>query len=334
MRHFYTLCLLSCLLVASAFAEEESAQSVDSFSFSGYANVTVDAPAGGKIALGIDDLSLFASGQINQGLNPFIEAEIGGLTLVQQGANQAKAHLMLERMYNDSYLSNKLTLRLGKMLSPVGEWNLIHAAPLVMTMTRPMVTYHGFSEYASGASLLYSGTKGALPDVQLYVQPGNEIHPRTPDVVVRAYEQVSGLHLNWPMALNDKLGFSVQRAKVKNTGEQQTLTGFNFNKEFGNLSIDSETIYTDISGANPLRERDNEWGSYLQGAYTLSEGWNLIGRYEYFASRMRRSASENALLGLAYKSESHAVWKFEYVRSYGQELDIQTGLYASYSKLF
>jgi len=42
------------------------------------------------------------------------------------------------------------------MLSPVGEWNEIHAAPLVLTTVRPAVTYQNFSEYLTGGSLLYS----------------------------------------------------------------------------------------------------------------------------------------------------------------------------------
>jgi hypothetical protein len=307
------------------------------FSFSGYANVAVDAPSGGKIALSIDDLSLFTIGHINQALNPFIEAEIGGLTLLQQGGDPLSAgypHFVLERLYNDSYLTNKFSLRIGKMLSPVGEWNLIHAAPLVMTSSRPMVTYRSFSEYTSGASIICSCSKGALPDIQIYMQPGGEIRPRTLDIVVREYEQISGFHLNWPLVLNDKLGLSFQHAQVKNSGEQQTLTGLNFNKEFGKLSFETEATHTHISGTNTLRLRDNEWGTYLQGAYTLNENWNLIGRYEYFADRSYNRASENVLFGIAYKSATHSVWKLEYIEQFGQQLDIQTGLYGSFSTLF
>ena len=345
MRHLSTLnaLLLGLLLggihTAAAGEESRQAQPVDSgnFNFSGYANVVVDAPSAGKVALLADDLSLFVTGHINQKLNPFFEAEIAKATLLRQGGDplaNGYPHFVVERIYNDSYLTNSLSLRLGKMLSPVGEWNLIHAAPLVWTTTRPMTTYRGFSEFTSGASLIYADARGVLPDVQAYVQPTSEIRPRPDDMVVRRYEHVAGFHLNWPSGLNDKLGLSLQHARVKNTGEQQTLTGFNFSKEFGQLAFEMEAFHAHISGTNVARLRDNEWGSYLQGAYALNEHWNLIGRYEYFADRGYNRASENTLLGTAYKSAPSSVWKLEYIEQHGQQLAVKTGLYASFSVLF
>ena len=348
MRNISTLNLLFLSLLVggihAAVAEEESKQEApttfkmhDGINFSGYVNATAVAPAGGKGTLNIDDLALLGSGSFNNQLNPFFEGEIAGVTLVQQGGNPLSAgypHLILERLYNDSYLTNKLTLRIGKMLSPFGEWNLIHAAPLVWTTTRPMTTYHGFSEYTSGASLLYSGNKSLLPDMQLYVQPGSEIRPRTLDIVVREYEQVSGLHLSWPSEFNDKLGWSLQHAHIKNTNAQQTLIGFNFNKTFGPLEFETEAHHTHLSGTNDGRVRDTETGTYVQGAYKLNEHWFLTNRYEYFAGRMFLNASENAVFGFAYKPTPSSTWKLEYVKQYGQLMEIQPGLYASFARLF
>jgi hypothetical protein len=346
MRKISTLNLLFISLLVGgihAAAGEESQQeqlaNPRSFSLTVFTNVVLAKPSGDKASLSVDDLGIFGSGHINQTLNPFFEAEIAGTTLLQQGGDPLSAgypHLILERLFNDSYLTSSLSLRIGKMLSPFGEWNLVHAAPLVWTTTRPLTTYHGFSEYTSGASLLYNDSNSRLPDIQVYVQPGGEFRPRPQDIIVREYERVTGLHLNWPSGLNDKLGLSVQRAQIKNTGEQQTLIGFNFNKEFGPLEFETEAHDTHISGANALRLRDNELGAYLQGAYALNESWHWVGRYEYFASRSHSTASENALLGVTYKSASTSpqVWKLEYVEQHGAQLGIQTGLYASFSKLF
>lgn len=54
------------------------------------------------------------------------------------------------------------------MLSPVGEWNTIHAAPLIWTTTRPMTTYRSFPEYTSGLALNYLPQNGKLPEMQLF----------------------------------------------------------------------------------------------------------------------------------------------------------------------
>lgn len=354
MRHFSTLNMVLLSLLAggmhTAAAGEASPQETPvklkmsgDFNFSGFTNVTLNAPAGDKITLSIDDLGFFASGHINKALNPFIEVELAGVNLLQQGGDPLSAgypHILLERLFNDSSLTNSLSLRLGKMLSPVGEWNLIHVPPLVATTTRPMTSYYGFSEFTTGASLIYADNKGVLPDMQLYVQPGNEFRPRPLDIVVREYDHIAGFHLNRSFGLNDKLGFSFQHAHIKDTDEQQNLTGFNASKEFGPLALETETIHTHLSGANDRnpRVRDTEWGTYVQGTYTLNERWSLTGRYEHYLDRNSDTVSKNALFGTAYKSSvlSSSLWKLEYIQQSGPQLDnqIQTGLFASMSNFF
>jgi hypothetical protein len=100
------------------------------------------------------------------------------------------------------------------------------------------------------------------------------------------------------------------------------------------LELESEAIHTHFTDTNDTTVHANEWGTYLQGAYAIRENWHLVGRYEYFVDRGALAASKNALLGVAYKSAYHSVWKIEYVEQYGELLDIQSGLYASLAILF
>lgn len=339
MRHLLTLNVLLLSLLTSgihaAVAEED--HHPGNFNYSGYVEAFVAMPSAGKAKLAVDDVSLFITGHVNKWWNPFIETELSRITVLQEGGrlfSNNSGGADLERLYNDSYLTNSLTLRVGKMLTPVGEWNLIHAAPLVWTTKRPMTTSRSFNQFTSGISLIYADTKSVLPEIQLYVQPDGEILPKNKSLVVREYVHVAGFHLNWPKGLNDKLGLSLQHSQVKDTGEQQILTGFNFSKEFGNLVFETEAVHAHISGTNAARVRDNEWGAYLQGAYALNERWNLLGRYEYFADRGYNHASENALLGVSYKSAPSTVWKLEYIKQYGQLLNLSTGLFASFAKMF
>jgi len=57
-------------------------------------------------------------------------------------------------------------------------------------------------------------------------------------------------------------------------------------------------------------------------------------RYEHFADRGTAQGSNNALLGLAYRPDPAMVWKVEYIHNNGAVLDVQTGLFASFSVLF
>lgn len=345
MRHLLTLNVLLLSLLTSgihaAVAEENPNQTQPvnpgNFNYSGYVEVIAAVPSAGKAKLVVDDVSLFITGHVNKWLNPFLESELSRITVLQAGGrlfSNNSGIVDLERLYNDSYLTDSLSLRVGKMLTPFGEWNLVHASPLVWTTTRPMTTYRGFNQFTSGISLNYADTKSALPETQLYMQPNGEILPKRSLLFVRNYVHVAGLHLNWPSGLNDKLGLSFQHARVENTDEQQTLTGFNFNKEFGSLALETEGFHTHLSGINVARVRDKEWGAYLQGAYALNEHWNLLGRYEYFADRGYNTASEHSLLGVSYKSAPSTVWKLEYVKQHGQQLNLSTGLFASFSAFF
>lgn len=345
MRHLLMLNVLLLGLLTSgirtAAAEENPNQKQPAdpgnFNYSGYVEIIAAIPSAGKAKLVVGDVSLFITGHIDRRLNPFIEAELSNITVLQEGGrlfSNNSGTVDLERLYNDSYLAENLSLRIGKMLTPFGEWNLVHAAPLVWTTTRPMTTYRSFNKFTSGISLNYADAKSSLPEIQLYMQPDGEILPGRNLSIVRNYVHVAGLHLNWPSGLNDKLGLSFQHARVENTDEQQTLAGFNFNREFGPLAFETEGFHAHLSGFNAARVRDNEWGAYLQGAYALNERWNLLGRYEYYADRGYETASVHSLLGVSYKSAPSTVWKLEYVKQHGQVLNLSTGLFASFSAFF
>jgi hypothetical protein len=303
----------------------------------GYINLVGDAPLDGKSRLTAEDISLFVTGNFDRRLNPFFEAEISEVTVLQQGGSlfsDNKSDAVLERLYNDSYLSTEVTLRIGKMLTPVGEWNTIHASPLVWTSTRPMTTFRSFPEYTSGASLNYLPQNSSLPEAQLFVQPDGELIPKPRMRVVREYLHTAGVHLNWPTGLTDKVGVSLLHADVDHLDESQTVLGFNARRTFDRLQLEAEATYTRVGGSSPARVRDNEWGAYLLGAYALTDKCNLIARHENFADRNTHQGSRNTLLGISYKPDPAMVWKLEYVKQGGALLSINTGFSASFSVLF
>lgn len=342
--HLLNKCCLSVLLIISAIAPSRAADyhlgegySVGDVNIAGYVNLVAEAPHDGKAQIVGDDLSLFVSGRFNRYLNPFIEAEFTSAALWRQsGTVLSDNHpvFVLERLYNDSNLSDNLTLRVGKMLSPVGEWNTIHASPLVWTTTRPMTTYRSFPEYTSGLALNYSPQNTKLPEVQLFWQPDGEIRARPREFVAREYEHTEGIHLNWPIGLTDKVGITLQHADIKDSNEDQTLLGFNYRKTLGKFQFETEATSTHISGSNPARVRDDEWGAYLLGGYAINDKWSTMVRYEYFADRQVNQGSRNALVGLVWRPDPAIFWKLEYVKQEGARLNIGTGFYASFSVLF
>jgi hypothetical protein len=335
LRLSFALVLLSTAGAARA-ADYELGQGlpVGDFLFSGYLNAVAQFPKNEAAALTLDDMSLFVAGRVNRWVNPFIEAEVSSLTLAQQGGPGENGHFVRERIYDDLHLSDADTLRVGKILAPVGEWNLIHAAPLVPTTTQPLTTSRGFATYTSGVSWLHETAHAQQPDWQLYWQPGEEWLGRPNAVAPRRFRDVSGMHLNWTLGLNDKLGISAQRGQLLGSDETYTLLGANFHRLYGKLTLESEATAARWSGGNRVPAHDVERGIYLLAEYPIAKGWHGIAETEYFQDHERVETSRNVLLGLTYKPRAAIVWKLEYVDQMGTEHSIPTGWQASFAVLF
>ena len=82
------------------------------------------------------------------------------MSTIMGTAGRTTATFVAERLYGDVNASDQVNLRLGKFLTPVGRWNVIHAQPLVWTTSRPLTTLLPFDAHTTGAMLFGS----LLPD--------------------------------------------------------------------------------------------------------------------------------------------------------------------------
>ena len=306
------------------------------FNLAGYSNLVLNDPQSGPKSLQLDDLSLFVTGHIGRWLNPFLEAEFTGFDIARwdsQGAQRHDGDLVVERIYDDAALTDSLTFRIGKMLAPVGEWNVIHAAPLVLSTVRPAVTFRNFSEHATGVSLIYSDPFARFPEVQLYWQPGGEISERPGAKVIRRYRDVEGAHVSVPVGLLDKVGLSFQHAR-DDFGAHQSLYGIDFHYTVGQLTLQGEGTISDIAGTGGPALRGLEYGAYAAASYAFDDQWSVYGWYEAFAARTAPSAAQDFLAGIAYRFLPASVMRLEYLENVGGAPVNPSGLFASWSMLF
>ena len=303
------------------------------FNFAGYGNLVLDAPQHGRTALVLDDLSLYVSGHVNRFINPFAETELTQFDITRSAAERSDGHVVLERLYNDAYLNDSFTFRAGKMLAPVGEWNEIHAAPLVLTTVRPAVTYRNFSEYATGVSVLYSDPYERYPDVAVYWQPVGELSERPSDITVHQYDTVEGAHVSLPFDLRDKVGASFQHSKDSN-GIDQSLFGVDFHYSIDDFTFQGEASVSDIANPQSIHARDIEWGAYGAASYALDNQWSVYGWYEGFADRTATSPAQDVLFGVAFRPRPETVLRLEYLQNLDDNTVNPTGLFASFAILF
>lgn len=307
---------------------------------SGYANIELAAPFNTPAKLSMDDLSVFAGGRINRWVNPFTEVELSKYTLIQQGGGSANGDVLVERLYNDALLSEHDTLRTGKILTPLGDWNLVHAAPLTPTITRPYSTARGFDAYVSGINWVHDPEDGTTPDWQLYWQPDSEWFKRPAGQAPRNFHNVLGGHVNIPFGLIDKVGASIQHGTLVETGETFILYGVNANKSFGELKLESEAITSHFSGAvlpGTTRYHGTESGIFVLADYAITSKWHGILEGEHYQDHTVDSSSRNTLLAITFRPSAPMVWKLEYVHQAGTSASfapIATGWKAAFSVMF
>lgn len=126
----------------------------------GDATISGTVPEHGPASVELDDVSLLIRFEPTPRLSFFSETRLEDTVILEQGRNlrAGSGDVSIERLYADVLLTPNLTLRIGKILTPFGLWNVIRRAPLSWTVERPPVTAQTFPEHATGLNLIYQAT--------------------------------------------------------------------------------------------------------------------------------------------------------------------------------
>ncbi len=318
----------------TAYAEEALFFNKNKWNVSGYLKLEFAAANNQPTAIEIDDLSLFISGNINRWINPFIEAELYQIPLWQSGEGLQfdDINFIIERLYNDSKLTDATTLRLGKFLAPVSRWNLLHAAPLVWTTSRPLTTKYSFANYISGIHVRHELDVFSGHALEFYWQPYEDFYPK-PRSKSRHYQSVYGASWILQDDLDRYLSFNIQHANVKHSNESRTTIGINGMLHHEYFELESELLSTWVNN-QPNNINAQDWGGYLQLSVPIPFDLNIISRYEHFEFSHQSQAVDTFLNGLVYRPYSKLSLKLEWQQSWGSLQENKTGLYASVAVMF
>jgi len=337
-------CFLSCLLLLYCLCSQADSYTlgngynIGSWNLSGYSSIELHAPTQQqqKISLALDEIAVFGQARFYQYLNPFFEIEYASQPIFTEGKGifSKAGRFDLERLYNDARVTDELTFRLGKMLAPVGEWNQIHANPLVATETRPLTTFLNFSEFISGISLNYNPESEWLPEMKFYYQPWTELVPKNIKTRPVRYKNVSGIHLQYGDEFSGQIALSIQHAELTTRKERQTVYTMDGIYAFDWVKLSSQIFYASVYGAEIKRRRNHEWVGYLQLVAPITERWSLVGRGETFTQRDAIESQQNAVFGVNYRTQTTVVWKLEYVLHRGANLGINEGVFGSFGMMF
>ena len=348
--------ILSCLscfaLSMSVMAEENNIDHLDftysDWDVSGYIKVLANIPTDGRDAeVELDDLSIYISGNVNQWLNPFVEAEYFSGTIWQKEGdkNFTDGEFIFERLYNDFKLSDKSRIRVGKFLAPVGYWNLIHAAPLVWTINRPASSTYSYSNYVTGIEYGYVLNDFSGSRFDLYAQFGDEFDPKPLSKHPRQYDKLIGGSWTLSDNLDSRSSIDFQYAEVKDSKTTRSTLSVQKIWYFSDWDLDAQLIYTKINVSAQKKVANNStklkgelsdgWdgGGYIQTRYRLHPKFNLYARGEYFHYAIEQDNGSNLIFGGRYLLGIWGNINVEYKWGGGTQSISEDGISISYNAM-
>ena len=306
----------------------------------GYASSHIEALGKSPASFSLSNISLFVTWDNGGKLRFFSETEgenvlnVGG----KRTLSSSVANLHIERLYIDYLATNSLSVRIGKILTPVGQWNLIHVDPLVWTTSRPVATTNLFSDYATG--LMLQGNvlvDERLLEYSVYSDYSSALDPTRTDTP--AFDNAQGLRLRYHVHDGLQLGLSyADFALIDRANFRNHLAGLDLSwSSSRRYALNSEIVYRN----NAAEINRNAWQGYFQGVAPIGSSLYLVGRYEFFdweKNRYDHSASKSLgqaeVIGIAYRPQPPLVFKLEYRTGHNNQELAPDGLFASCSVLF
>jgi len=326
-RLFFVSVLLA-LSMTQVFAAETGASSLwDSFTLGGYSAADVIVHPGGKVEGAVHEIDGIIGWDNGGRFRFFTEIDLDTpLSFNENRSSTSKNfHFSLERLYVDYSLSETLSLRAGRFLTPAGHWNLVHAAPLVWTSSRPLATSRLFPTSINGV-MVY----GAVPLANNALEYSFFAETLKDQVVGDGeipYQNSKGAKFTLLGKVNWGLTLLEFQENIPNNPEFHTI-GLDFLVKHEGWEFSGEAFQrynnNDTDGGN---------GAYLQGVAPLGKQWFAVARVESF-KRPTEGSSERWLLGAAWRTTPNRIFKVEYVGGDEERQESPKGLIASFAILF
>jgi hypothetical protein len=280
-------------------------------SLRGYAVVAYRRVEGEPDTFDQEKFAVYFNSPLDDHVSVFAEIEFShGVRFTEpgEGDDRDAGTVKVERALVDYHPADWAQVRVGKFLTPFGDWNVNHADPLHYTTSRPLVAELVFPETLTG--ILLQGT--IFPgdwevDYRLHVSNGSGERPDTEDANWRkgiggrlAVRPVGGLQLGASF-LDD--------ADDRYDDWHQQNFGVDFRWRPGALDLNGEAIVSRSEGDD---SQGSPEGYFAEAAYTFDERLTPVLRYEWLRRPRYGRAVRVGILGIAYRPLPPLLLKAEY----------------------
>jgi hypothetical protein len=296
----------------------------------GYGTVVFEDLDDRRTRAALDNLSLFVWWESTGRWKFFAELDyenvLSSPTLKEPGN---KRYLALERMYFDYALSDTTNLRLGKFLTPIGQWNQIHATPLVWTTSRPLVTARTVPTNVTG--LMLSGNLPVLGGGMEYAVFGSNGGELRPNPSLDPFYESLGGRITLPLGASGQIGFSYARFEQKqDRDESKHLAGMDLRWSRDRWEVSAEAAYRSSEYGGEADEK----GAFAQLVAPLNDKLYAVCRYELYRQAHERKTTKLLVTGLNYRITPAVVLKAEWISARDNQIDAPSGFMSSLSLMF
>lgn len=309
---------------------DDSPNWIDGFNVGGYASAGLTLPRDDSAHAALNEVSLLVSWNGDSRWHFFSELELEEPLTWNDDEQFRTNHssIDLERLYVDYNLSEKVNFRAGRFLTPNSRWNLLHAAPLVWTSTRPLATSRLFPSGTNGAMVF-----GAIPfldgafEYKLFSELLEDQDIEDDEL---EFEHVKGARFSYKN--QSDIGVSILSFREKGIGRNYRMLGIDFITHVKNIEMSGEAFQRfDTSN------KDGGSGAYLQSAVPLTKvglnDWYWITRLETF-QRPDEGSAERWLVGATWRVKRTQLLKFEFTGGSGEHPESPRGFLTSFALFF
>jgi hypothetical protein len=303
-------------------------------SLRGYAVVAYQRAEGEPDSFDQEAFAVYFNSPLSDQVSVFAEIEFSNgirLTDPDTGDDEDVGRVKVERALIDYHPVDWAQVRLGKFLTPFGDWNVNHADPLHFTTSRPLVVGLVVPETLTG--ILLQGTFFPADwevDYRLHLSNGSGEQPDTDD---GNYHKAVGARLAVRPWAGLQLGASLfDDADDRYEGWHQQHFGVDFQWRPGAFQLSGEGV---VSRAIGDRSDGAPEGMFVEVAYTFGHRLSPVVRYELMRLPQNAVASRVGVAGIAYRPLAPLLLKAEYqVRRGGRERWRSNAVLASVATFF
>jgi len=256
----------------------------------------------------LDDVAIMGYGTINPMFSYLAEFEAVGFynKNFSTGEESGSQKFHAERLYGDLWFSDAYNLRFGKMITPIGYWNMEPINVLRNTTSSPLYSYLLFPKFLTGIDL-----NGYLPGVDnvyyhLFAQNNEDLD--------KEYINIPNSHFYGFSAekeLNSEFSCGGSIGEYITLDDQRTRyvqAGMKYNDM--QWQVMSEVMYA----KNEFSSNDtaSTLSGYVQGMYRYTQEHAFVGRYEYYDDHQTNYTDNIGVFGYSYRPLYPVSLKGEY----------------------